>query len=296
MKILVIGASGLVGGNCLNYFQEKNVEVLGTHFGYETPQTKYFNTLDLDDPKNEEVKNFRPDVVVHCGALTHVDYCEDHVDESFQKTVVSTQNAVKLAAECGAKFVFFSTDYVFNGKKGFYSEEDEPNPLSVYGQHKLDAELAVQNSGLEHIIIRITNVFGDEIRGKNFIARLIEVSQSGEKAEWKVPIDQYATPVNAAVLAQALFLLLQDGKTGIYHIGSTDYLNRYQLAMRVKAYFPSESFIIKGLTTEELNQKAARPLFGGFNNDKFISEYPDFIFSNIDDYLRGKLSEAQKNQ
>ncbi len=295
MKILVIGASGLVGGNCMNYFNKKGWDVLGTHFGYANDNTTYFNTLDLNDPQNGDVKSFQPDVVVHCGALTHVDYCEDHVDESFQKTVVSTQNAVKLAQESGAKFVFFSTDYVFDGKKGFYSEEDEVNPLSVYGQHKLDAEKVVQNSGLKHVIIRITNVYGDEIRGKNFIARLIEVSLSGEQAEWKVPIDQYATPVNAAVLAQALYLILKDDKTGVYHIGSTDYLNRYQLAMRVKQYFPSESFVIKGLTTEELNQKADRPLLGGFNNNKFISEYPEFIFSNVDDYLSAKLEEAKSN-
>lgn len=294
MKILVIGASGLVGGNCLKHFKSKGWDVLGTHFGYATDDTTYFNTLDLEDPQNGDVKNFKPDVVVHCGALTHVDYCEDHVDESFQKTVVSTQNAVKLAKDSGAKFVFFSTDYVFDGKKGFYNEDDEVNPLSVYGKHKLEAERVVQASGLEHVIIRITNVFGDEIRGKNFIARLIEVSLSGEKAEWKVPIDQYATPVNAFVLARALYLLLRDGKTGVYHIGSTDYLNRYQLAMRVKQYFPSENFIIKGLTTEELNQKADRPLLGGFNNHKFISEYPDFIFSNVDDYLMEKLAETNK--
>lgn len=289
MKVLVIGASGLVGGNCMNYFREKGWDVTGTHFGYATASTSYFNTLDLGDPKNEDVKKFKPDVIVHCGALTHVDYCEDHIDESFQKTAVSTHNAVKWAQENGAKFVFFSTDYVFDGKKGFYSEEDEVNPLSVYGKHKLEAEQVVQNSGLEHVIIRITNVYGDEVRGKNFIARLIEVSLSGEKAEWKVPTDQYATPVNAAVLAQALYLLLRDSKTGIYHIGSTDYLNRYQLAMRVKKYFPSENFVVKGLSTKELNQKADRPLLGGFNNEKFISEYPDFIFSNVDDYLKEKL-------
>lgn len=287
----MIGASGLVGGNCTTYFRSLGMEVLGTHFGYATSDTKYFNTLDLDDDKNERVVNFEPDVIVHCGALTHVDYCEDHVEESYQKTVVSTQNATKLALDCGAKLVFFSTDYVFDGKKGFYNEDDEVNPLNVYGRHKLEAEQYVQGSGVKHLILRITNVYGDEIRGKNFIARLSSVLQSGEQAEWKVPNDQYATPVNALMVAKALYLLIKDDKTGLYHLGSTDYLNRYQLATMVTNFFPSSGFSLKGLTTEELNQKAPRPLFGGFNSHKFCSEYPEFVLTNVYSYLMEKHQE-----
>lgn len=295
MKILVIGASGLVGGNCVNYFKSKGVETLGTHFGFETPETRYFNTLDLDDPKNEKVLDFQPDVIVHCGALTHVDYCEDHIEESYQKTVVSTKNAVQLAQDCNAKLVFFSTDYVFDGKKGFYGEDDELNPLSVYGKHKLEAERVVQDADIDYLILRVTTIYGDEIRGKNFIARLISVLQNGEKAEWKVPNDQYGTPVNARMIAKALYCLINDGKTGTYHMGSTDYLNRYQLAKKVMKYFPSSKFTLKGFTTGELKQKAPRPLFGGFNSHKFCSEYPEFVLTSVDEYLQEKKVEWENN-
>ena len=227
-------------------------------------------------------------MIVHCGALTWVDYCEDHQDESYQKTVVSTKNAVKLAKQFDAQIIYLSTDYVFDGKKGFYREEDEVNALSVYGQHKLAAEKLIQSEMSEYLICRITNVYGDEIRGKNFIARLSENMKKGDPMELKLPIDQYATPVNAADVARAIGALITNNKTGIYHLASTDYLNRVQLAERVAKYFGHDAVTIEGIATESMNQPAARPLSGGFSVEKFNAEFPNFGWTNVDDYLRSK--------
>lgn len=292
MRTLILGASGLVGGNCLKHFAEQGFDCTGTHFSFETDQTVFYNTLDPGDPQNFDIKAFAPEVIVHCGALTWVDYCEDHVEESHQKTVASTQNAVKLAKEFNARLVYLSTDYVFDGKQGFYRETDKVNPLGVYAKHKLEAEQHIQQHLYDYLICRITNVYGNEIRGKNFIARLSVNMQKGEPMELKLPVDQYATPVNAWDVARAIFKLLEANKSGIYHFASTDYLNRVQLAERVMRYFGHSQVSLIPVTTEQLNQKAARPLAGGMSAEKFNAAFPDFHWSNVDDYLTELKNKA----
>lgn len=293
MNALILGASGLVGGNCLRYFKQKGWNCLGTHFSFETDETQFFNTLDLNDANNADIDAFNPSVIVHCGALTWVDYCEEHPDESYEKTVQSTVFAVQLAKRFNAKFVYLSTDYVFDGERGFYTEDDLTNPLGVYAKHKLEAENHIRNNYPDRLICRITNVYGDEIRGKNFIARLSMNMQNQESMELTLPIDQYATPVNATDVAKAIFELIDKKKTGTYHLASTDYLNRVQLAERVAKYFGHEQVLIKPVTTKLLNQPAKRPLNGGMSAAKFNKEFPDFRWTNVDDYLQILKSRNQ---
>jgi dTDP-4-dehydrorhamnose reductase len=101
-----------------------------------------------------------------------------------------------------------------------------------------------------------------------------------------MPHDQFATPVYAGDIARMLYLLLRDGKNGIYNLSSTDYYNRHQLAKKVKSYFPLNTSVqLKNVTTNELKQAAVRPLNGGLLNIKFTLEYPDFQFTNIDSFI-----------
>ncbi|MBN8669790.1 MAG: SDR family oxidoreductase [Chitinophagales bacterium] len=290
MKVFIAGASGLVGGNCMKHFTEQGWEVAGSYFSFQVPGTVYYNTLQPKDTNNFDVKAFNPDVIVHCGAMTHVDNCELNPDQSYQQTVQSTINLIALAKECNARFVYISTDYVFDGKQGPYAEDAPVNPLSVYARHKLEAEQLSLKDIDNTLVLRITNVYGDEVRGKNFIARIIEQCVNKQKLTLKLPYDQYASPANAWDIARAMFVLLRDGKQGIYHIASTDYLNRVELAMRVLKYFPDAEYDMIPMSTAELKQPAARPLLGGFTKMKFSNEYPEFMFSNVDDYLRSKVN------
>jgi dTDP-4-dehydrorhamnose reductase len=285
-KILVVGASGLVGGNFQSYLSQFDAySVLGTHLSFATADTVYFNPCDVADPGNAALGDFQPDVIVHCAALTFVDYCESHEEESYLKTVTSTQNLLALAQRYQSKFVYISTDYVFDGKRGPYTEAEPVAPVCVYGAHKLAAEELVVASGLPHLILRITNVYGDEERGKNFIARLLKQMAADEPITLTLPQDQYATPINALDVAKATKLLLDHGKQGVYHLGSTDYMNRFQLADRIVRKFAYPKATLTLTTTEALHQPAPRPLNGGLLAHKFLSEFPDFRFSNLDDYL-----------
>ena len=286
MKVFIVGASGLVGSNCQKHFTEQGWEVKGSYFSFATENTVFYDTLDPHNPNNFDIIGFAPDVIVHCGALTHVDLCETNPEDSYSKTVMSTVNVISLAKECKAKLVYISTDYVFDGKDGPYTEDAPVNPVSVYGRHKLEAEQQCLTEIKNTLVLRVTNVYGDEARGKNFVARIVSQCQNNQALTLKLPYDQFASPTNAFDIARAMFVLLRDNKDGIYHIGSTDYMNRVELALRVLQYFPTAQYDLIAVSTEELKQPAARPLRGGFVRMKFSSEYPDFLFSNVDDYLK----------
>ncbi len=286
MKVFIVGASGLVGSNCMKHFTEQGWDVKGSYFSYATDETVFYDTLDPDNKENYDIAAYAPDAIVHCGALTHVDHCETNPDESYTKTVQSTINLVALAKQCKARFVYISTDYVYDGKNGPYTEDAPVNPISVYGKHKLEAEQLSLNELSNTLVLRVTNVYGDEARGKNFVARIVDQCKKGQMLTLKLPYDQFASPTNAFDIARAMFVLLRDGKDGIYHIGSSDYMNRVELALRVLQYFPAAQYDLIPVSTEELKQPAARPLRGGFVRMKFSSEYPDLLFSNVDDYLK----------
>ncbi len=288
MKVFIIGASGLVGSNCYNYFKQQGFDCIGTHFSYQAKNTFYFDTLNLENKNNVDIYKFMPDVILHCGALTHVDYCEQNEAESYEKTVTSTKNIIELSKKLNAKLVFISTDYIFDGENGPYDEEAKPNALSMYGKHKLEAEQAVMTSNLDNLVLRITNVYGDEERGKNFVSRIIEQILENKKLTLKLPIDQFATPINAHDIARCLYLLLKDNKNGIFNIASTDYMNRVQLALTILKYFPNAEYDLIPMTTSELNASAIRPLQGGLKNKKFMATYPDFCFTTVDDYISKK--------
>jgi len=288
MKIFISGASGLVGSNCLRHFTEMGSEVVGSYFSFQTDDTVFYDTLNPEHPGNFDIEAFAPDVIVHCGALTHVDHCETNPEESYDKTVQSTINLIAIAKACNSRMVYISTDYVFDGADGPYTEDAPVNPISVYARHKLEAEQLVIREIKDALVLRVTNVYGDELRGKNFVARIVDQCINKQKLTLKLPYDQYASPANAWDIARAMYVLLHDGKSGIYHIASTDYLNRVELALRVLSYFPDAEYELIPISTADMKQPAPRPLLGGFVKMKFSNEYPEFLFGNVDSYLRGK--------
>lgn len=289
-NIFIVGASGLVGSNCQKYFGEQGLSVLGSHFSFPTANTVFFDTLHLDNAGNTNLDIFQPDTIVHCGALTHVDYCEDHVEESYEKTVLSTIHCIALAKKYGAKLVYISTDYVFDGQHGPYQEADAVRPLSVYAKHKLEAEQLVIQASSENLVLRVTNVYGHEERNKNFVSRIIQQCVAGQKLTLKLPMDQYATPVNAWDIARTMYVLLQDKHAGIFHIASTDVMNRVELALHVLKYFPEAEYELIPMITSELHQAADRPLLGGLLKTKFSALYPTFLFGNVDSFVKECLA------
>jgi dTDP-4-dehydrorhamnose reductase len=291
MKVLIIGGSGLVGGNIQRCFaeQEPGWEVVGTHRSFATSTTLAFDPcLPLFDWPSY-ISDVAWDVIIHTGALTHVDRCETEPEASYLQTVVSTENLVEFAKQKNSRLVYISSDYVFDGKLGPYSEACAVNPVNVYGKHKLLAEKLVEEacSDTGYLIIRITNVYGKEERAKNYVLRTLAQVNDG-MTSFTAPYDQYATPINASDIGGALLLLIKNKKTGIYHLASTDYLSRVQLLERISKSL-NKIINIKSVSTSELDQPALRPLKGGLFAQKFLSEFPGFAFTNLDDFLRNNI-------
>lgn len=290
MKVLIIGASGLVGSHCSKYFKERNLSVIGTHRNYLSNETYFFDSSLPGCFDFLDSIFFKPDVIIHCGALTDVDYCEQYEGESFDLTVRSTEMVFEYCRLNQIKLVYISTDYVFDGIAGPYLETSKVNPINVYGNHKLAAEDLVKRLK-DSLIVRITNVYGEELRSKNFIAHLIGIIGSGEQKTLRLPFDQFATPIYAGDIAKMIYSLITENKDGVYNLASTDFYSRFQLAQKVKSFYKdSNNLKLEPISTKALNQIAKRPLNGGLLNMKFLSQFPAFEFTNIDKFINKNQS------
>lgn len=265
MKHLVVGASGQIGGAVFKSLVEKNSDVTGT---WHTQPARGMRKLDINERSRlfKLVKEVSPDVIYACAGLTNVDRCETDAKESFRVNVIGMANLVESANRAGAKLVLLSSDYIFDGDCGPYAVNDLPNPLNVYGYHKLVAEQHVATSAMNYLIVRTTVVYGWEVVGKNFIARLIH--KLSQKQKVRVPNDQIGTPTYNRNFARALIELVGMNENGVFHIGGSTSTDRYGFAVKAAQVFGLDSRLIHACSTEELKQNARRPLKAGLKLDK----------------------------
>lgn len=265
---LVIGASGLVGGAFHRRLAAAGLDVHGTWHTRERPGLVRFA---LADDARRFLDHRTPSLVVLASALTHVDYCETHPEETFERNVVQVRPVAAWCAERDVPLLFFSTDYVFDGADGPYREDAPPAPLSVYGRSKLAAEQVV-SAAPRHAILRITNVFDVGFDDRNFLVRLVDSLR--RRLPITLPADQYATPTFATWLAdQAMTviergLLCAPGAPAILNVACDDLVSRLEFARRVAAVIGADPALITGKPTAELGQAAPRPLRGGLRNDR----------------------------
>lgn len=265
---LIIGASGLVGNHLKQALEKHGETVVGTSVD---DSSNNFILLDIQSGPavDQLVQRIRPTVVYVAAALTNVDYCEQHPDESYAVNVLGIRHVVQAARRVGALVVFFSSDYIFDGTSGPYSEDDPPRPLSIYGQHKILGELLVSQQATRFIIIRTTVVFGTEHEGKNFIYRLHQTLTS--KQTLLVPVDQVGTPTYAPNMAAIVIALVAKGAKGVYNIVGPTVVDRFVFAREAAAVFGLDATLIRPVKTIELGQAAKRPLKGGLRIKKVSS-------------------------
>ncbi|MDI6736394.1 MAG: SDR family oxidoreductase [bacterium] len=275
MLILIIGASGFVG-SYLSDSLSKEAEAIGT-FCHRQPEVEGISSqglryLDVTDKESVEglIRETKPSTIILTSALTYVDYCEGHQSEAYDINVAGTRNVVSMAKKVDAKLVFFSTEYVFDGKGGPYSEIDLPNPINYYGQTKLEAEKVIIENLLDYLIIRTTVVYGYQRNGKNFILQLIQKNKEGQVMN--VPLDQYGSPTFRDNLAEVTIELIRKDKRGIYNVVGTEVMNRYDFSILAAAIFGLNQDLIIPKTTLELGQVALRPLKAGLKIDKVAGE------------------------
>lgn len=286
MKVLIVGASGLVGSNIYNHLKSiSKFNVIGTYNEFKVDKLVQLDTEKPVERWSLEILNSEFDSIIFCGGLTNVELCEKDENLSYKRNVISFKNIFEFSKIKKSKFVYISTDYVFDGKNGPYLEEYPKNPMSIYGQHKSLAEDNLIEYGGDSLIIRITNVYGFEEQKKNFINQLI----NNPKKIFDLPNWQYSTPILAYDIARAVELLLIDNKKGIYHLSSTDFLSRVDI-VDMYNQIAKEKINYRITSENNNNQLAKRPKFGGLINYKFKSEYPNFQFKSLSAYLNEILN------
>jgi len=280
-KILVIGASGLVGSHLRQTCLARNWDVIGTYHNFAQPDLTFLELTDRSAVRSI-LHTTQPNIVFLPAYRSNVDYCELHPDETYQINVVGSLNVATAAREVGAKFVFYSSDYVFNGENGPYSETDTPDPICVYGDQKLEIEQKIAHLIEDWLILRITVVYGWEAQNKNFVSRLIKTLQNDQMI--KVPQDQIGSPTLVNDIAEASCRLVEANANGIFHVAGTGWIDRYQFALEVAKAFNLPTDNIQPVLTAELGQAARRPLKAGMKSDR-LNQSIECKFQSISEGL-----------
>ncbi len=266
MRALVIGASGLVGSNLLAQLKIlADSTVIGTYRQHAVAELESFDILDRA-AVHRFFQQEQPTAVFLAAALSNVDFCELHPELSYEANVSGVKHIVEASNGCQAKLVFFSTDYIFDGRAGPYFEEEPANPISQYGWHKALAEHHIALHAADYLIVRTTGIYGWESQGKNFIYRLLKSLPYGQPV--RVPTDQVANPTYAPNLAAATIELVNTGAHGVFNLVGCERVSRYEFALEAARQFDLDSTLIHPVSTAELNQPALRPLEAGLRVSK----------------------------
>jgi dTDP-4-dehydrorhamnose reductase len=260
-KTLVIGASGLVGSRIL---ARLGSEARGTYCAHPRAGLQLVDVTDADTV-DDEIAALRPAIVVLAAAYTHVDGCETDPSRSYDINVAGTRNVARAVARCGARLVFLSSDYVFDGEHGPHALDDTPAPMNVYGRHKLEAERIVAGECPSYAIIRSCNIYGYDADGKNFV---MAVYRNGlARTTMRVPIDQWGNPTYADDLVDAVARAGAMRESGVFHVAGPDYVDRLTWARQAAEAFRLDAAFIEGVPTSELAQPARRPLRAGLRSE-----------------------------
>ncbi len=260
MRHLVIGASGQVGGYLWNKLNHDKEDVIGTYFSHPVKNQVKCNFTDAAQV-TKLIQDNKPDVVWIPAALPDVDRCEREPELSNLLNVKAPSQVGELARDNGAKLVFFSTDYVFDGTSGPYRETDVPHPLQVYGQHKVEAEKFLLQNVPGALIIRPAWIYSEEPNPRNFVFRIVEQLKNGHTV--RAATDQINTPTDSRDLGERALAAVNRGDYGIRHMVGPDRLSRYDLALKIAMTHGFSPSMVEPITTASLNLPARRPLNGG---------------------------------
>lgn len=267
-KILVTGANGLLGQKVTEIFKhESNHELILTDLKENAEDPKGFDYFPMDITRKEDVKEavkkFQPDIVINTAAYTNVDGCETERELSWKVNVDAVKNFIIASRINNSKIIHISTDYVFDGKTGNYDENSKPRPLSYYGKSKLASENALITSGITYAIVRTMIIYGT---GKNLRPNFAVwlINMLSKKQPVKIVDDQFGMPTMVDDLAWGLLKIVDLDKSGIYNICGSEYLSRYEFAVKLAGVFGYDENLIMPIKTSDLNQAADRPMNSSF--------------------------------
>ncbi|MBK6766943.1 MAG: SDR family oxidoreductase [bacterium] len=283
MRILVTGASGLLGASVCRALCVSGHHAIGTYRSHQGPFPFPVERVDLRDETAVGllVAQLRSECIIHCAALSRVIECEREPEAALAHNVLATRILAEYAERIGAHFIYLSTDQVFDGLSGDHAEHDLPAPTNAYGHSKAMAERIVQETCKPSLILRSNNIVGRTSGfGRSFTDGLLESLQNGENVT--LFNDQTRSPIHLSVMTELIVRLVRERVTGILHAGGPERLSRYETGLRLaRAYgFPEHHIRSVSVATHPDQRFLHRD--GTFNTTKLRLLYPDLGNEPID--------------
>jgi dTDP-4-dehydrorhamnose reductase len=276
-KVLITGANGFLGYYLTKLLLESAYTVIASGRGEcRLPFTgEGFQYTSLDFTQKEEVDSaiarYQPGIVIHCGAISKPDECEKDRENAFQNNVVATIHLLNASERIGARFIFLSTDFVFDGNKGMYTEAEERKAVNYYGHTKILAEDEVMQYPHPWAIVRTVLVYGKPVASReNLLTVVAKALEKGKQLS--IFSDQIRTPTYVEDLAAGILQIIEKQVTGVYHLSGRDIMSPYQMAVAVADYLHLDASLIKSITEKDLKEPAKRPQKTGFNISKAKEE------------------------
>lgn len=260
MRVLVTGASGLLGSKLVRELLSRNHEVIAIYnrnpilVDHEKLVKVRLNIVDKTLLEDLILKT-RPEVIIHSAAYTDVDGCERDKAWAWRVNVESTRSIVRSARVVKSYLIYVSTDYVFDGEKGLYREDDTPNPVNYYGLTKLIGEELVRTSDLLYTIIRPSAIYGVGGGKKSFAEYVAEKLSRGEKVY--ALVDQYVSPTHNTLLARAITEIVDMRPIGTLHVAG-ERMNRYQFAVKIAEALELPVELVEKASMEDMKHWIAK--------------------------------------
>ena len=277
-RILVTGSNGLLGQKLIDaILNDPEIKLIATSIGanrHPNLGNYIYTALDVCDAKNVQsvLEQFRPDAVIHTAAMTNVDDCENEKQKCRTLNVEAVKNLIFQCELLDIHLIHISTDFIFDGENGPYTEEDEPHPLSYYGLTKLEAEKILQVAKCPWTILRTIIVYGivNDMSRSNIVLWAKGALEKGDPIN--VVNDQWRMPTLAEDLADCCILVAKQKATGIFNASGKDMMSIIELVEQVAEFWNLNKSLINPISSDSLNQAAKRPKKTGFILKKSIEK------------------------
>lgn len=269
-KLLITGASGYLGGTLV--LQALSKFDIFAQFNQHKPlieqQNLHWIQFNLTDTTNvkDVVSKFRPDIVIHCAALSNVDTCEKNPELAFAVNSHSTQLIAETCKEIKCRCIYISTDIVFDGENPPYDESSLPEPIQIYGKSKLEGELHILDASPDYLVVRPSVIYGSKkLLGSNFAVQLL--NQIEEKKTVQVFRDQFRSPVSVKWLANSLLCLATTSVSGIVHLAGNVSVSREEFAIKLLKFLGRDVSLLQSVSFQG-KLEAKRPRDVSLNIEK----------------------------
>src|SRR5690554_1865930 len=276
-KVLITGGNGQLGQKLILHCLQNKIDFLATSNSaknFSACPEEAFKIMDVTNAEEVKkvVEHYQPTHIINAAAMTNVDLCEEKPELCYAINKDGVVNLLEAAIAHESHLIQISTDFIFDGEKDFYNEEDAPNPLGIYGKSKWEGEKILLNSDYPKVSTLRTSILygkGEQLKKSNIFAWAMTELRKGNTIN--IVNDQFRTPTFVNDLAKACFLVIDKNAYGTYNIAGEERASMYDFILKVANYLHVDTHQVRPITSEKLSQKAPRPMSSGLEIKKAIT-------------------------